>query len=326
MIYRTGRTMVASFAVKPLRLCITLALASAGCGRYADFTLPPLKGGAPPASFRLEALPDPVITRDSFHDALNPSVSGGVNLYSVFDGQWHTALATRSSDASWRKEGIVLHADPGTYIAANGSVLSYQGQYWYWYETGTKDALRLSLARSRDARSWTREPNPVLPAGPVGSWDERAVADPYVIRAGGYFYMYFLGQDRAVRQRLGLARSRDGVVWEKLRTNPVLEEDDDEAGIGEPAVFTWHETYWMLYTVRDFSENRYLRLARSIDGVHWKKLPPVFRGSAPWNAKVVCDPTVVVDGDRIQVWFGGGDVASPDENLHGQIGFATLTK
>jgi hypothetical protein len=26
------------------------------------------------------------------------------------------------------------------------------------------------------------------------------------------------------------------------------------------------------------------------------------------------------------VWFGGGDAASPDENLHGQIGFATLAK
>ena len=35
---------------------------------------------------------------------------------------------------------------------------------------------------------------------------------------------------------------------------------------------------------------------------------------------------VVVDGEVVKVWFGGGDVASPDENLHGQIGFATLTK
>jgi hypothetical protein len=28
--------------------------------------------------------------------------------------------------------------------------------------------------------------------------------------------------------------------------------------------------------------------------------------------------------DGIRVWFGGGDVASPDENLHGQIGVAML--
>ena len=33
---------------------------------------------------------------------------------------------------------------------------------------------------------------------------------------------------------------------------------------------------------------------------------------------------VLVEGDTIRVWFGGGDVASPDENLHGQIGYGTL--
>ena len=33
---------------------------------------------------------------------------------------------------------------------------------------------------------------------------------------------------------------------------------------------------------------------------------------------------LVVEGDSIRVWFGGGDVASPDENLHGQIGIAKL--
>jgi hypothetical protein len=26
----------------------------------------------------------------------------------------------------------------------------------------------------------------------------------------------------------------------------------------------------------------------------------------------------------VGVWFGGGDVASPDENLHGQIGYGVL--
>jgi hypothetical protein len=39
---------------------------------------------------------------------------------------------------------------------------------------------------------------------------------------------------------------------------------------------------------------------------------------------VICDPAVVVEGGEIRVWFGGGDAASPDENLHGQIGFAVL--
>ena len=199
---------------------IIFFLLATGCGRYANFTLPEVSGGDTSLVFRFVANPEPVLTRGEFRDALNPSVTGRVNLYSVYDGQWHTALATTEDGVHWQQQGIVLRAAAGSYIAGNGSALSHAGQFWYWYETGTKDRLRISLARSADARAWRAEPAPVLDVGPVGAWDERAVADPYVIRIEPYFYMYYLGQDRAVRQRIGVARSSDGVHWEKLRANP----------------------------------------------------------------------------------------------------------
>jgi predicted GH43/DUF377 family glycosyl hydrolase len=125
-----------------------------------------------------------------------------------------------------------------------------------------------------------------------------------------------------------LARSRDGVHWEKLRTNPILELGDigafDENGLGEPAVWEAKGFYWMLYTGRDVHENRRLGLARSTDGVHWKKLPVVFAGTEPWNSKVICDPSVIASDTEVRVWFGGGNVARPDENINGQIGFGIL--
>jgi hypothetical protein len=34
---------------------------------------------------------------------------------------------------------------------------------------------------------------------------------------------------------------------------------------------------------------------------------------------------VLVENDRVRVWFGGGDIARPDQNIHGQIGVGTLT-
>src|SRR5450631_906082 len=89
-----------------------------GCGRYANFTLPEAAGGDASMVFRFVADPEPVITRGEFHDALNPSVAGRLNLYSVFDGQWHTALATSEDGVRWRKQGIVLRARAGDYIAA----------------------------------------------------------------------------------------------------------------------------------------------------------------------------------------------------------------
>jgi predicted GH43/DUF377 family glycosyl hydrolase len=312
-----------------------LALLLSACGRYANFTLPPTHGGNPSLTFRLIEQPEPVLGHGAFTDALNPSVAGATNLYSVFDGKtWHTALATTSDGTRWEPQGIVLSPDPhtweGSYIAANGSLLHFANQFWYWYQAGLRGDHRIGLARSSDARNWRKEPAPVLDHGPVGAWDERVVADPYVVRIEPYFYMYYLGQDRAEQQRLGVARSSDGVHWEKLRANPILELGGpgafDEAGLGEPAVWQSHGFYWMLYTGRDIHENRRLGLVHSADGVHWTRLPAVFSGTSAWDSKVICDPTVVIDGDRILVWFGGGDLASPDENLHGQIGFATLVK
>jgi predicted GH43/DUF377 family glycosyl hydrolase len=255
------------------------------------------------------------------------------NLYSGFDGKvWHTGLATSSDGISWIKAGKILSPDPGTwegdYIAANGSALHTGGEFLYWYQAGRPP--RIGLARSADGRHWRKAPDPVLPLGPRGSWDERGVADPYVIRASRFFYMFFLGQDRARRQRLGVARSADGIAWEKLRINPILELGPhgafDENGLGEPAVWSSHGSYWMLYTGRDRKEYRRIGLARSGDGVHWQRVPdaPLFQGDRAWNEKVVCDPSVQPAAGGIHVWFGGGDVARPDERLNGQIGLALL--
>ncbi len=306
-------------AFSPGLLALAALLALCGCGRYADFTLPATAGGDLAMTFAFEERPAPVMERGSANDLLNPSVvrtgNGFTNYYSMFDGKaWRTRVAESADGIQWRDTGKVLSPDPatweGSYTAANGSALWYGGQVWYWYEAGPRQRLRIGLRGQA-----------VLEPGPWGSWDERDVADPYVIRVEPYFYLYYLGQDRGARQRIGVARSRDGVRWEKLRSNPVLQGDDN---VGEPAVWQSHGFYWMLYTVRLADEARHLRLARSIDGVRWTKLAAEFGGAQAWDAKVTCDASVVVDGERVLVWFGGGDVARADENIHGQIGFGVL--
>jgi predicted GH43/DUF377 family glycosyl hydrolase len=322
--------------------CALAALLAAGCGRYADFTLPAPAGPPLAAQFSFVAHPEPVLPRGApgewdAHDVLNPSVvkhdGAYYNLYSGFDGAtWHTGLAVSRDALEWQKQGKVLSPDArtweGSYMAANGAALYENGEFWYWYQAGPRDVPRIGLARSPDARTWRKEPAAVLDTGPRGSWDERGVGDPYVIRRNGWFYMYYLGQDRARRQRLGLARSPDGVRWEKLRTSPVLELGAvgafDENGLGEPAEWQAGGWYYILYTGRDRGENRRLGLARSRDGVHWEKQGPPYAGSAAWDSKVICDATVLIEDGRVRVWFGGGDRARPDENLNGQIGFGDM--
>jgi predicted GH43/DUF377 family glycosyl hydrolase len=254
------------------------------------------------------------------------------NFFSGYDGKtWHTGLAVSGDGVTWRKEGKILSPDPSTWegsaIAANGAAVSDDNGILYYYQAG--DPVQIGLARSSNGRGWQRNGPPVLTTGPYGSWDERGVADPYVIRARQNYYMFYLGQDRARRQRLGVAISEDGVRWHKLRANPILELGDygafDEIGLGEPAVWVSRGYYWMLYTGRDRGEVRRMGLARSRDGVHWEKLPTVVAGEQPWDSKVICDPTVIANGNLVTVWFGGGDVAGPDHNIDGQIGMATLT-
>jgi predicted GH43/DUF377 family glycosyl hydrolase len=275
--------------------------------------------------------------REGASDILNPSVleSDGKlwNFYSEYDGHaWHTALARSADGVAWSKLGHILSPDPqtweGSYIAANGSAANDRAHWFYWYVAGPETRPQIGVAMGADPTKLKKSAQPVLSPGPRGSFDELAVADPYVIRIGAYWYMYYLGEDRARRQQIGLARSEDGVTWDKLRSSPVLAMGEpggmDDRGLGEPAVWQSQGWYWMLFTGRDAHENRTLGLARSTDGVKWVRSPGIFRGSETWDSKVLCDPTVLVDHGKIRVWFGGGDVASPDQNLHGQIGVGEM--
>jgi predicted GH43/DUF377 family glycosyl hydrolase len=294
-----------------------LGLAACSCGNYGNFTLPAPDQAGPRGPFHWEARAEPVLSFGDWDssDVLNPSVvkfhGEYLNYYSGYDGRtWSTGVAASQDGIHWVKRGRILSPDAG-----NGSVLVRGEKVLYWYQTGSP--VEIALDKSI-----------VLKTGPRGSWDERGVADPYVMERNGELYLFYLGMDRARRQRLGVARSRDGVVWEKLVSNPVMELGEpgafDEVGLGEPAVWTSGGFYWMLYTGRARGERRRMGLAKSTDGVHWAREPLVIEGVEAWDKEVVCDPTVEVVGDGVRVWFGGGDVARPDQGLHGQIGVGML--
>ena len=301
-----------------MKRVLSLAFICCSCGKYANFTLPSPDAQGPKGPFHWEASAEPVLTRGNDWDSgdvLNPSVvkfQGQYrNLYSGYDGKtWNTGVATSSDGIHWTKQGKTMGPDAG-----NGSALVVDGKILYWYQTGSPVQIAL------DAKI-------VLKTGPRGSWDEIGVADPYVIERNGELYMYYLGMDRARRQRLGVARSHDGVAWEKLISNPIMELGApgafDEVGLGEPAVWTSGGSYWMLFTGRARGEKRRIGLAKSTDGISWTRQDLIIEGQSDWDREVVCDPTVEVLPDGIRVWFGGGDVPRPDQGLNGQIGVGML--
>src|SRR5690349_16981766 len=103
----------------PFLACLILA----GCGRYADFTLPaPPSSGPAAVSFGWKPDPAPSLSPGGWDsvDVLNPSVlrhhGEYYNLYSGYDGRtWHTGLATAADGVHWRKLGRVLSPRPDTW-------------------------------------------------------------------------------------------------------------------------------------------------------------------------------------------------------------------
>lgn len=278
-------------------------------------------------------------------DLLNPSVirfRGHLfNYYSGFDGKvWHTGVALSDDGVNWKKyeKNPIISPSPKdwdvSYISANGSAVLWGQKVLYFYQgVDIYGVTNIGLATSEDGFTFKKLPKPVLTTGRIHTWDSAAVGDPYVIAKDDTLYLYYLGQNERSVQRLGVARSKDGMRWEKLISNPVLDVGAaatfDENGLGEPSVTHVPPYFYLIYTGRDVNENRNVGYAISTDGVNWKKmstrglLSSYQRGK--WASHVVCDTTLLSKGNgKFLVWFGGGDKPEPAQNLNGEVGLMTL--
>ncbi|MEO6202913.1 MAG: hypothetical protein ABIU05_19130 [Nitrospirales bacterium] len=316
-----------------------------------NFVLAPSKTIPRNAPLRIEAVyPTPRLTRgptgswDSV-DLLNPSViryKGQLyNYYSGFDGKvWRTGLAFSDDEVNWKKHEKNPVLSPSSedwdvsYISANGAAALWNGKVFYFYQGIDRNGTtNIGLSTSEDGYTFQKLPQPVLTPGPLHTWDSSDVGDPYVISKGGILYMFYLGQNNKLVQRLGVARSEDGVSWAKLVSNPILDVGAsgtfDENGLGEPSVAHVPPYFYLIYTGRDAHENRNIGYALSTDGVNWKKmsthglLSSDQRGN--WASHVVCDTTLLSKGNgKFLVWFGGGDKPQGAQNLNGDVGLLTL--
>ncbi|TDK66524.1 hypothetical protein E2I14_08645 [Sapientia aquatica] len=278
-------------------------------------------------------------------DVLNPSVikfkDKYFNYYSGFDGKlWRTGVAVSNDGISWQKfvgnpvlAPSISDWDTG-YIAGNGTAIYFAQRIYYFYQgINDRGIANIGLAVSDDGFHFKKHPNPILATGPAGAWDSDSVGDPFVIEKGEALYLYYLGQDSVGVQRLGIAKSVDGLHWTRLSNNPVLDigagGSFDENGLGEPSIAYQPPYFYMFYTGRASDEIRNIGYAISTDGIHWKKISTTGLISnklrSEWFSKVICDTTLIaVGGGKWAVWFGGGNLPVPAENLNGQIGMLIL--
>lgn len=156
-------------------------------------------------------------------------------------------------------------------------------------------------------------------AGPVL---ERDPTDPYfcsnpcVMVENGLWRMWHLsglgwetvGAALSPSYEVRYAESDDGIAWRRLGTAIPLE--DDEYAIARPSVLREADGYAMWFCVRRRDRPYRLGMARSADGIHWRRtddqlgLEPADTG---WDAEMIAYPHVFDHGaDRYMLYCGAG--------------------
>jgi len=153
-------------------------------------------------------------------------------------------------------------------------------------------------AQNRSLKLHARPGNPVLTAADITDMPARFVADPFLIRDQGMFYLFFeaLGVDRGV---IGLATSADGTGWRYERI--VLEEPFH---LSYPNVFKWGENYYLVPESVAIESVRIYKATHFPDG--WQFVKPIIPNRA------LVDSTVLIHHELLWLF-----ASSPDnQNLY----------
>jgi hypothetical protein len=179
--------------------------------------------------------------------------------YGCYGGDTNRLGYAESPDGlTWEKhnEKLVLeNGDPGEWDEEiwTATVIFNGSSYEMWY-SGRDDMndYRTGYARSDSGLIWSKYvDNPVLDLGPSGSFDDRWATEPYVIKNGSNYEMWYVAYD-GTNQRVGYAISTDGYNWEKVDSlNPVLDLGSqgewDDVRASAPSVLLEGMTYHMWY-------------------------------------------------------------------------------
>ena len=177
---------------------------------------------------------------------------------------------------------------------------------------------------------FVKENRVVIARGEPGKFDSTHAKYPSVLKVGDEWWMWYNGRtDDAFTGSVGLAISKDGLVWTKQNDgDPVLEHGPpgtfDSTKVDHPAVLFFDDKFHMWYTAGDAGSRYKIGFATSEDGVNWTRenearpvLGPGAKGK--FDDQVVLHPAVVRDEAGIlHMWYNG---VGPQKSF--RVGHAT---
>ena len=106
--------------------------------------------------------------------------------------------------------------------------------------------------------------NPILKPNVKNEWEERCVLNPAVVyneKTQEFIMLYrAAGNDVRHQIKLGLAKSKDGIHFDRVSDSPVFEghHDDPDGGcVEDPRLIQIGEVYYLTYAARAYAPGRY---------------------------------------------------------------------
>ena len=203
------------------------------------------------------------------------SYGGGSYPYSI-------SRATSTSPSSgWGKytlNPVLSRGSSGAWdddMLSSPCVIFDQGLYKMWFSGYDGTVWKIGYATSNDGNAWTKYGSNPVHSGSSGEWDANGVRDPWVLKVGNTYHMWYIGWVTTSGYYVGHATSSDGTSWTEDSSNPVFGPESENAWeqyyISNPCVSWENGRYVMYYTGAYTTNKQRIGIAYSQDGTTWSR-------------------------------------------------------
>ena len=174
----------------------------------------------------------------------------------------HNPIIKFDKEISWKNEHV-----------SAPNVLKDEGIYKMWYAANDGNSWKISLATSIDKIHWADSlNNPVII--PNNDGIENHVHTPAVVKNNNnqYFLYYTSYSDNPTSTfEIKIAKSNNGINWEKRDTPVIIGEKPWEKNVANPSVYFDGIKYHMWYMGAGTNSGWQIGYAYSTDGIIWEK-------------------------------------------------------
>ncbi len=194
----------------------------------------------------------PLGERDNFHTcmAVLRNANGKLLLEDGIWKAWYNGNRANDLEMATSPDGIHWEKHPKSPVttgAYSPTILKDGDLYRMWYTTGVFGSFDIAYAESRDGFDWEHRDKPVVTRG--SEWDSYNILYPHVLCIDDIYYMFYTGMSSG-KCFMGIATSKDGIVWEKQGDSPIIEPGQrewDSVYASCSSVVLTPEGKWRLY-------------------------------------------------------------------------------